>query len=101
MSKAERLSDKIERTKLAVMIRDGWACQFEDCGVFANQCAHILPNDSVHLKRFGDRIINHPANMKAVCGLKHNAAVQVNYRGSPLAAEAHAEEVRRIMEEGE
>ena len=79
------------------MERDGWRCMLPSCNLPANQCAHILPNDGVHLKRFGDEIINHRANMKAACGLKHNAGLQINYRNNPIAAEAQAQDVREAI----
>lgn len=100
MSVSERLSDKIEATKLAVMERDNWTCVVEGCGRSATHLGHILPNDGIHLKRFGDEIVNHPQNMRAVCCLAHNHAVQVTYKGHPVAAEAQAQMVREAIKRG-
>jgi hypothetical protein len=101
MSKSERLSDKIRETKLRVFERDGWRCvvtiKGARCPAPARQAAHILPNDDVHLARYGDEIINHPANMRATCGLRHNAMVQINYRNRPADADEQAERVRQII----
>ncbi len=97
MSRAERLHDKIEETKRAVFVRDRGMCQVAGCVDRMTQCAHVLPNDELHLELYGDEVINHPANMKGACGLKHNAKLQINHRGHPLAANQWAEVVRSVI----
>ena len=48
-------------------------------------------------KKALDEIVNHPENMRAVCSLKCNHAVQVTYKGHPVAAEAQAQMVREAI----
>ena len=93
MSRSERLRLKIEETKLAVYERDNGKCQA--CGKQigpAGHCGHVIPQSQV--QRFGDEIIHHPLNMKWVCSLACNHAVEISYKGHPLAADAHAQIVR-------
>ena len=97
MSKAERRSAQIEETKRKVLGRYGGTCAL--CDKPATQCAHILPQDKLHLARYGGEVIHHPHNMEPVCGLTHNAAVQINLRSRPLDADAHAWEIIRRMED--
>ena len=91
-----RRSSEIDATREKVFIRDHWRCQV--CGGGATQCAHILPQDKLHLARFGVEVIHHPENMRAVCGLRCNARVQINYRSRPVEADAHAARVRKAIE---
>lgn len=95
MSRAERRSDQIRETKIAVLSRYGGHCYL--CEKQATQCGHILPQDTVHLARYGADVIHHPMNMEPVCGLAHNAAVQINYRSRPREADAHAAMIRETM----
>ena len=101
MSVSEKRTDKIGNTKLEVFERDGWRCvvtiKGHRCPDRARQAAHVLPRDKPHLARYGDEVINHPANMLSTCGLRHNAMVQINYRSHPVEADRHAELVREII----
>ena len=95
MSRAERRSWEIGETKRIVLSRYGGRCKL--CEKRATQCGHVLPQDKLHLARFGEEVIHHPANMEPVCGLAHNAAVQINCRSHPMFAEKHAQRVREII----
>ena len=102
MSKAERLSLKIEETKKLVCARAAGRCQaiLDDgtvCGKPGTQAGHVLPKDVLHLARYGDEIVNHPDNMRWVCDLECNRKVQINYRGHPVAADAHANTIRETL----
>ena len=98
MSKAERRSAQIEETKRKVLGRYGGRCVL--CEKPATQCGHILPQDKLHLARYGAEVIHHPHNMEPVCGLTHNAAVQISLRSRPLEADAHAWAIIERIEEG-
>ena len=103
MSKAERKTDKITDAKMAVFERDGWQCVYVDsvgrrCEKQATQAAHVLPQDVLHLSRYGPAVIHHVENMRGTCP-KHNAAVQINYRSRPRDADEQARRVREIIEE--
>lgn len=96
MSSAERKRLEIEETKMAVYERDTGTCQA--CGKQigpAGHCGHVIPQSQIH--RFGDEVIHHPANMKWVCSLRCNHAVEISYKGHPLAAAAQAQEVREAI----
>lgn len=97
MSRAERRHDEIEQTKRRVMSMHGSACVV--CGNPATQCGHVLPQDVLHLAKYGAAVIHHPANMRPVCSLRCNAKVQVNCRAQPIMADQWAERVREIIEE--
>ena len=93
MSKRERTTAEIRETVEAVTDRDGWACYV--CGEKpGNQLAHRLPQDVLHLARFGAAVIHHPLNLRWVCSLACNAKVQVNARSRPVEAAELAEEIR-------
>ena len=97
MSRSERRSWEIEETKRVVLMRYGGRCKL--CDRRATQCGHILPQDTLHVARYGADVIHHPENMEPVCGLKHNAAVQINYRSRPLEADRWAEHIRQLIQE--
>ena len=78
-----------------VLARYGGRCCL--CNERATQCAHVLPQDKVHLARYGAAVIHHPANMEPVCGLRHNALVQINYRARPIDADVQAAYVRTCI----
>ena len=63
----------------------------EVCGVRpSEQLAHRIPQAKGNLKRFGQTIIHHPLNLVWVCGLRCNAAVNIEHR---------PEEKRRLLAE--
>lgn len=97
MSRAERKHLEIEDTKRAVYLRDRGLCQAcrKQIGP-AGHCGHVIPQSQID--RFGEGIIHHPLNMKWVCSLRCNHAVEISYKGHPIAAEEHAARVREIME---
>jgi hypothetical protein len=102
MSRKEQLDDKIYETQMEVFARSGWQCVHVDengerCPRQATQLAHVLPQDTVHLAKYGPAIIHHPDNMRGTCPA-HNASVQINYRSQPLAAIQHANAIRRKLE---
>ncbi len=101
MSHAERLHNQIEETKLAVYLRVGGTCQA--CGKQvgpAGHCGHVIPQSQID--RFGPEVIHHPLNMKWVCSLKCNHAIEISCKGHPVAANAHADMIRAeiLLEEG-
>ncbi|MFW5955173.1 MAG: hypothetical protein ACOCSK_00345 [Rhodothermales bacterium] len=99
MSKAERRSWEIDETRRMVLARYGGKCKL--CDRPATQCGHVLPQDKLHLARYGERIIHHPTNLEPVCGLAHNAAVQINYRSRPIEADEWAAYVALVADKEE
>lgn len=67
------------------------------------QLAHVLPRDKLHYSIYGRAIIDHPDNVRGVCGFGNstpcNAKVQINTRAQPIAAAAHAQRIRQLLKE--
>ena len=104
MSRAERKHLEIEDTKRTVYLRDRGVCHAPHsdggiCGRPGNQCGHILPQDDIHIARYGEELIHCAENMVLCCSLACNKKVEINRRGRPLEADAFAELLRKIMEE--
>jgi len=95
----------IRDTKIRVFNRDGWRCTYRDKSGERCQCtqplqlAHVLPQDFLHLARYGPSVIHHDDNFKTRCP-RHNADAQLSYRSRPLQANEHAERIREAIEEG-
>lgn len=103
MSRKELLDQQIWETKMRVFERDGWQCVYRDesgdrCPRQATELAHILPQDVLHLRRYGPSVIHHDDNLRGTCP-KHNASVQINYRARPQEADAHAARIRAKLED--
>jgi hypothetical protein len=103
MSKSKLKSDEIMRTRMRVFARSGWRCVFvdengEQCTRQATQAAHVLPQDVLHLARYGPTVIHHIDNLRGTCP-KHNASVQINYRSRPVEADEHAAAIRKKLEQ--
>lgn len=77
----------IKETRLYVFNRDNWHCVV--CGKKTDwstgQLAHRIPKTKYNLKTYGDRIINHPMNLRLTCSLKCNDAVLIG--GKPIEKE--------------
>lgn len=99
MSYAERLHDKIKETREYVFERDNWQCVV--CGKPATQCGHILAQSDLNLDRWGEEIIQHPANMLAVCGLKCNDRVEISSKSRPIDAARHAAVIAALLRRAE
>ena len=103
MSRSERLTWTVRETKLAVRARDGGQCFV--CEVKPGwQLSHILPQDDLHIGKYGAAVIHHPLNQRLTCGIKCNRKVQINCRSRPVLADEHAERIieailRENMEE--
>jgi 5-methylcytosine-specific restriction endonuclease McrA len=91
-----RRSSEIDDTRRAVFERDGWRCVV--CGARATQVAHVLPQDVLHVRRYGKAVIHHPLNLRAVCDLRCNARVQINYRARPLVADQRARTIKEAID---
>jgi len=97
MTRAER-QEKIEETRNAKYHKQGGRCA--NCGravPFSRfQLAHVIPQRKWCISHFGAKVIHHPLNMRGVCGLECNAAVQIQ----PDSAEAgwFAETIREAID---
>ena len=69
-----------------------------ECGGPANQGAHVLPQDTIHLRRYGPEIIHHELNIKPTCGLVHNHMVEINYKSWPLLADRWAAVIQQVID---
>lgn len=86
---------EIYETQVKVFVRDDWKCVV--CGRPGNQCAHILPQDKLHIAKYGTEIIHHPENLLTTCSLKCNSKVEINGRSQPLRAEKHAQKIKALL----
>lgn len=106
MSKAERRTFEIDETKRIVYARSGGRCEYTDkdgrrCPAPAAELAHIVPQDALHLRIYGSRLIHHPANMLHTCR-RHNSYVEIDMRTRPYDVLRKIEELQRLVaEEGE
>lgn len=74
MSRAERKTDAIYETKLAILERTAGYC--ENCGSNPGfQLAHVIPQTKANLAKYGAEVIHHHMNLRLVCSLECNAAV--------------------------
>lgn len=100
---------QIDETKRIVFGRAGYRCEAilhnGPCNrLFSHpsaspQLAHIVKKSKANLKKYGDRIINHPLNLKAVCSLAHNSTVDLGH--NQHAIDKHIDKIKRAIEEGE
>lgn len=61
------------------------------------QLAHRIPKTKANLKKYGERIINHPINLVLVCSLRCNDSVLVG-AAKPLTQRAIVEEIEKELE---
>lgn len=77
----EKEADQLRETRMYVLNRAAWCC--ENCGRELTsagfQLAHRIPQRKPFLKRYGKKIIHHPANLRAVCCEGCNATVSLGY----------------------
>jgi 5-methylcytosine-specific restriction endonuclease McrA len=62
-----------------LVVKRGYCCEI--CGKtvneFNSQLAHIVPKTKYNLKKYGEKLIHNPKNIKVVCGLRCNAKVLI------------------------
>lgn len=67
------------------------------CGRPANQGAHVLPQDVLHLARYGGEVVHHPLNIKPTCSLGCNQKLEIDCRTQPLLADRWAAVIRQVI----
>ena len=99
MTDRDRLA--LTETKERLGEEQGWLCYVCEKPIKLDTChfAHILPQDKVHMRRYGKDVIHHRLNGRLTCGLKCNAKVQINYVGHPVAADEQAERILQAIYE--
>ena len=80
------------------MIADaGYICEI--CGKSVNydlfQLAHRITKSKVNINKYGDKIINHPINMKVVCGLACNSKANIGY--NPTLEKEIVDEIKAVI----
>jgi hypothetical protein len=69
-----------------------------ECLRYANQGGHVLPQDTIHIRRYGEDVIHHPLNIKPTCSLACNGTVELDYRTWPILADAWAAVIRLVLD---
>jgi 5-methylcytosine-specific restriction endonuclease McrA len=95
MSSDGRKLDDIRETKLAVFSRDSWKCVV--CGKPATQIAHVIAQNKMNLRRYGAKVIHHPMNLRSVCSLQCNHAVEISTKAQPREATRIASEIKNEL----
>lgn len=72
---------EIAEKRLDIFNRDNWRCVVCGRSIYADgsigQLAHMIPKTKANLKKYGEEVIHHHLNLKTVCGLKCNSAVNM------------------------
>lgn len=96
MSRTEKRNAKIADTKEYIYERDEGMCA--NCGrqvKYPGQIAHLIPQGYARI--YGDKVVQHTLNMRLVCGLKCNNALQLT--NQPVAIAALAQEIGQAIGE--
>ena len=71
----------------------------EVCGRFVlysdYQLAHRIPKTKFNLKMYGPEVIHHPMNLALTCGLRCNAAVNINHK--PIEKQRLIDEIEELL----
>lgn len=84
--KAERRSFTISEMKDYIYHRDGGTCR--NCGRdvrYPGQLAHLIPQSQANIEKYGEEVIHHEENMKLVCSLQCNNALQITNRPEAIS----------------
>ena len=92
----EREKHNISVMKSKLFMRDGYKCQ--NCGrsIYTYsfpQIAHCIAATVSNIKKYGKDVINHPYNLKSVCSLKCNDAMNIGF--STKQADELAEKIKQ------
>jgi len=69
----DREKFNIYETKLRILDRDLYTCQYPECNNKAISLAHRIAQTKVNIKKYGKEIIHHDLNMVSVCEIQsHN-----------------------------
>ena len=95
----ERESHNIAVMKQKIFMRDGYTCQ--NCGgsIYAYsfpQLAHCIAATVSNIRKYGKEVINHPDNMKSVCCLTCNDAMNIGF--STMQANELANKINESIE---
>jgi len=103
MSKSERRSFEISETWFDVSARCGGQCEVvvegERCKKPMTQLGHIVPQDEMHTKIYGEEILHHSDNLVGVCTLYHNGLVELDVKTQPMKVAEHIARLRAKIEE--
>ena len=95
----DRQRIELTETKERLGEEQAWLCHV--CGrpmtLDSSHFAHVLPQDRVHIRRYGEEVIHHRLNGRLTCGLRCNAKVQVTYSAHPLMADMLANRIREAI----
>ena len=80
----EKQAFEIQENRLAIFQRDNWRCTV--CGEHIlqtdkhPQLAHLIPKTKPNIKKYSGEVIHHKYNLKTVCSLKCNSAVNIGHK---------------------
>jgi hypothetical protein len=91
----------IEMKRQHIFERDGWECQNPECGGSIHrygtpQLAHLIKQSKYNLKKYGAEVIHNSLNMKSVCCLECNAALDFGVNQCLIDALVH--DIMRTIE---
>lgn len=89
-----QIAETLERSK------ELWGdeCVVKGCHAVATQGGHVLPQDTVHIPRYGEDVIHHPLNIKPTCSLVHNGYVEIDCRTWPALADKWAAVIAAVID---
>jgi hypothetical protein len=89
--------ETIARTRAVLWNRSGGRCEVcgdqLEWGTF--QMAHRIPQRKWLFKLYGARVLHHPMNLAAVCGLDCNNSVSIG--GQPMAIQELVDEIEEEL----
>lgn len=101
MSKSERMTDEIDETKRIIYARSGGRCEYVDsigrrCPDAIFEIAHIIPQDKLYVRTYGESVIHHPLNLLATCR-RHNTTVELDPKTRPVEAAEHILRIHEVI----
>lgn len=92
----ERERFEANEQKAYLLAKAGGRC--EVCGEYCNypQLAHLIPQQKMYLKKYGKEVIHHPMNMRVVCSLRCNSAVNIG--ANPIAVSMLVDKIKAALD---
>lgn len=89
----------ITKTKrIYIFNRDGWRCAvcYKAVTFATGQLAHRMAKTKANLKKYGEKIIDHPMNLRLTCSLACNSAVLIDNK--PIEKEQLIQSIKKAIE---
>jgi len=94
--------EKLEANELKIVLIStrGGMCEIKECREFENlQLAHRIPKTKANLKKYGEKVINHPLNLVVTCA-KHNDSVLMNFATQPVRVRKLIYRIQNVIKTG-